>query len=283
MSEERYDETRVLRYVETMVDGQRTGIAKGMDSWRAFMAVYQPLHDEDPMNAHVASLLLHWLTGGRNDTAGLSQARALLDSPDDPRRTTFVDVVHRLCAGDMSGSEFAKATKKGLIRREDWAPPPDPGPDAVPLRRTKLLLRSMLDDAGVIAAPPARPRDVWKVFLQVARLPVRAPRGYHITDDRCLSEWFPNDKPSGRWVTWSLVRQFSLSDREGDYDHMEQLQLSLAFEVDATQPTVETADPSGLWSESDIDQWAGEVEKLHFFRFYIEATPSSLTVRLERV
>jgi len=282
MSEDRYDEMRVLRYVEAILDGQRTGIAKGMGSWSAFMAAYQPLHEEDAMNAHVASLLSHWLTGGRNDAAGLSQARALLDSPNDPRLATFVDVVHRLCAGEMSGPEFAKATKKGLVRRDDWTPPPDPGADAIPLRRTKPVLRSMLNDAGVTAARPA-PGDAWKVFLQFARMPVKAPRGYHITDDRCLSEWFPDEKPSGAWVTWSLVRQFALSDRDGDYDHIEQLQLSLAYEVDVTQATVETVDPSGLWSESDIDQWARQVEKLDFFRFYSVATAASLALRLERV
>jgi hypothetical protein len=278
----RYDEARLLRAVDTMVDEQPARLAEGMDSWRAHMAVFMPLFEEDPENAHLASLLLHWLTGGQNDATALSRARTLLDSPDDPRRTTFLSVVHRVCAGEMSGPEFSKATKKGLIRREHWTPPPDPGAAAIPLRRTKEVLRSMLDDAGVTAARPA-PHDGWNVFLQFARMPVRAPRGYHITDDRCLSEWFPDETPLGSSVTWSLVRQFSLSDREGDYDHMEQLQLSFTYAVDVAQATVETEDPPGLWSESDIDEWAQEVENLNFFRVYSDATASSLTLRLERV
>jgi len=109
------------------------------------------------------------------------------DAVDDPRRGALLGIIERLARADITWEELARKTKKGLIPRDGWEPPPDPGPEAIPLRNTKRVLLESLAAADVTLKRPS-PRDAWRVFVHFAQRPVRAPSGFHVTDDRCLAE-----------------------------------------------------------------------------------------------
>lgn len=73
-------------------------------------------------------------------------------------------------------------------------------------------------------------RSIWRVFNEFARQPVAAPRGYVVNDDICLAEWVvPFDEPADAGVTWVLIRQFTINDRDGNYDRMEQFAIRLLY------------------------------------------------------
>ena len=273
-----YDAVRLLASMERQLDAHRRAKATGgMDSWSAYLAVYNADIEEDPEHGHLADLLLHWLTGGWSDAATLDKAHSVLETVDDPRRVAVVEVIQSLSRGDLTWEQFARRTKKGLIRREGWVPPPDPGPDAIPLQSTKRVLGELLADAGV-SLKRLPPRTAWQVFVHFARLPVRAPRNHHVTDDRCLAE-LHSPRDSDR-LNWTLVRQFCLSDNAGNYDHMRQLSLQLTYE---SLEHDEAATPQAIWSEGDLAPWARDVEALPSFATLMEAVPISATLQLSRI
>ena len=88
---------------------------------------------------------------------------------------------------------------------------------------------------------------------------------------------------SGPRFNFSFVRQYIFEDEDGEYDHMEQLELLLTFE-----PTAELASlpREELWSfEKSLDQFFAEVEALPSYRGVIGSglCPQGLSARLEEV
>ena len=232
---------------------------------------------------NLSGLLLMWITSNWADAESFEAAQALLDRDDDPRRQQVLDVIHGLAAGKVTWSQFAQITKR-LIRRERKEPPLPPD-DAIPLADA-LALQTMLAQAGVDAERPD-PRKAWSTFSGFAARPVSAAP-LSVESDICLFQWGIHDSEEGANVECSFTRQFVLHDADGDYDHMEQLSLSLLFNADDPDlaSLVNGADPDPaslqagqLWSESDLHRWTQDVEDLAVFRAVTAQSPNSL--RLE--
>jgi hypothetical protein len=231
-------------------------------------------HPSEIVYGNVAALLLMWITSNRSDAEAFEAAEALLDSDDDPRREEVLDLIHRVAMGEVTWTEFARITKKGLIRREH-PEPPQPSEHAIPLGEALLALRTMLAEAGVDVERPD-PRKAWGTFTRFAALPVTAAP-LSVKNDTCLFQWGAHDWGEGVNFECDFTRQFVLHDGDDDYDHMEQLSLTLLFNTD--DPDLASLRSGGLWSEGDLRRWAQEVEGLAVFRGVDAKSPTGL--RLE--
>ncbi len=252
-----------------------------MDPWRAHALAWQRETAADRDHGHTASLLLHWLTGGWSDLETLDQARTVLDDPSDPRRKRLVKVIHELAIGTITWEAYARRTKKALIPRAR-APLPVTETDAtaIPLRSARRVFRDELAASGLSLSAPDTV-GMWEVFQRFAHMPVAAPRGYVIRNDMCLTEWTASpDTTAEEGFAWSLVRQFSISDLQGNYERMEQLQLLLTYGPEAIATGTHHA---SFWSEDDLDNWARKVERTEAFALTTKASPRSATITHERV
>ena len=107
------------------------------------------------------------------------------------------------------------------------------------------------------------PLKTWESFRSFAAQPVEGT-GPNRDDDMCLFEYGVFDWADGKGprFSWSLVRQFSLNDGSGNYDHMEQLRCDLFFEP---TPELEALGADARWSGADLAAWARQVEALDGF------------------
>ena len=276
-----FDEAKLLATLSSGVDDQRVALREGMDSSRACVLVWHRATDADYGHGHMASLLEHWLTGGWNDLEALDQARAVLDAPDDPRRKRLVKVIHELATGTITWEAFSRRTKKALIpRTRPRLPVAETDATAIPLRSARRALRDELAASGLSLSAPDT-SGFWEVFKRFAHMPVAAPRGYVIDNDMCLTEWTASpDTTAEEGLAWSLVRQFSISDLQGNYERMEQLQLLLTYGPEAIGTETHHA---GFWSEDDLDNWARDVEGTDAFALATNASPRSASITHERV
>jgi hypothetical protein len=118
-------------------------------------------------------------------------------------------------------------------------------------------LREQLLTAG-LKLNQLEPRKTWEIFKAFAAVSVEGA-GPESDDDMCLFEYGTFDWSDGKGArfNWSLVRQFSLYDGSGEYDHMEHLHCDLFF---AATPELESLGTEAHWSGQDLDQWAAQVE-----------------------
>ena len=152
-----------------------------------------------------------WTTGGRTTPDALEAAHDLLHGPsEDPRRQKVHHLAHRLATGEVTWDEFAKLTKKPLMRRAE----PEraaPSPDAIPLGEALARLKAMLAEAGFSTVQP-EPAVAWSVFRAFAERPVAATPPHSIESDMCLFQWGAYDWGDGRHFEWNLTRQFAVHD-----------------------------------------------------------------------
>jgi hypothetical protein len=227
---------------------------------------------DDELHGNLAGLILFWITGGDNAPERLEIADQILNETSaDPRRAKVYDILHRLAAGAITWDEFAKVTKKGLIPK---APPqvPVPPPEAVALAAAKETLEAMLAEAGEVS-----PDLVWRTFTEFARLPVSATPPLYVENDMCLFQWGVYDWGEGRNFECDFTRQFVVHDSDGDYDHMEQLSLTML--LDREDPDLANLGSGDLWSADDLDNWIQQVERLEVLR--VVSTKSPQGVRLQ--
>jgi hypothetical protein len=271
-----YDEARLSSELERLLSESRE---RGWDA--AYLDALQrdldALRHDPPETAYgnLAAGLLMWVTSQWVDAEAFDAAQALLYGGDeDPRREKVFDLIRRIAAGSVSWEEFARIEKKGLIRRER-PKPPSPPDDAIALRDALPVLRTMLSEASVDAERPD-PRQAWIGFSAFAARPVTAAPLY-VENDMCLFQWGVYDWGNGANFECDFTRQFVLHDADGDYDHMEQLSLTLLYSAD--DPDLVTLAPGDLWSGGDLGRWTNDVEGLAAFTA-ISAKPAD-SLRLE--
>jgi hypothetical protein len=105
-------------------------------------------------------------------------------------------------------------------------------------------LEAMLDESDGTAA------GLVKAFTAFARLPVAPSARLYIDNDMCLLEC----GRAAASVALHLTRQFSLNDLDGNYEHMEQLTLSLVFDTPAGD--LAGGGAAEIWSGDDLNRWA---------------------------
>jgi hypothetical protein len=180
--------------------------------------------------------------------------------------------IERLAEDDSWLSGFERSMK-GLIPRE-LVQPATPA-NALPLAVAKQTLEQTLRKAGV-SVRGASLEDVWHQFVLFAQQPFAAPSPLHVDGDIFLFEWSAPDSTHESELALNLVRQFSLYEDDGGYDHMEQLILTLRFdpsEVNVSDPHFET-----LWSGEDLSEWIAEVEAFESFAAMRTKQPLDLRI-----
>jgi hypothetical protein len=274
----KYDEIELLAAMRAMLAAGRAGIPTEPRTGHAVYAAYVQACRDDDRHGNLAGLMLFWITGGLNTPERLDAADEILNGDGaDPRQAKVFDVVHRLTAGEMTWDEFARVQKRGLIPKE--RPKPRVGaPDAVPLRRAKTALKEMLASS---TEANRRLEASWIVFKQFAHRPVAAPRGRRIENDMCLFQWGMYDWGKGPRFECGLTRQFVLHTSEDDYDHMEQLSMTLLF--DPADPAVAALGSGELWSDNDLASWITQIEALPVFAALLSSQPLKARILHENV
>jgi hypothetical protein len=153
-------------------------------------------------------------------------------------------------------------------------------PDLIPVSAAARALRRMLSDAG-LTLDRLDPAPTWRTFLAFAALPLEGI-GQNESDDQCLFECGVHDRPDGKGprFNWGFCRRFTLYDADGGYDHSEQLHCELHFE-----PTPQLAGlrEDGLWSGSNLTEWAAAVEARAGFQAVLGMVPLESRVEQSRV
>jgi hypothetical protein len=131
----------------------------------------------------------------------------------------------------------------------------------------------LLEMLGAAGLDPRRldPLAAWSVFQEFANERVEGV-GPNSDDDMLLFECGVYDWSDGKGprFNWGFVRQFTLYDADGEYDHMEQLHLKLFFPV---SPALEAIEVPGIWSGRERAAWARDVESDEGFRAVTELQP----------
>jgi hypothetical protein len=252
---EPYDEGRLLAAVDRFIQQARLhGFYGASDD-----AVARDRHHGD----RAAGIVL-WITGGWDDAEAYDAAEQLLHGePVDPRRQKVLDHVRGLAASEITWEALARIEKKALIRRERPTRPAPPSADAVPLDEALLVLAGMLETAGVASDRPDA-LIVWSTFKDFADLPVAATSPLYVENDMCLFQWSASEHPGeGRHFEWDLTRQFVIHHEDGNYDHLEQMSVTLLFDPD--DPRLTALAPGDVWSGDDLAGWFGKVEALDAF------------------
>jgi len=151
-----------------------------------------------------------------------------------------------------------------------------PRVDAIPIKAALSALEALLDEAGLDTERPDA-SAVWAAFTAFVARPV-AGGNLHLEDDMCVFQWGVGtyDSAAGERFQWNLTRQFVLNDRDGEYDHMEQLSLTLFFDSD--DPDLVGLGSGDVWSGGGLDRWLEEVVDLQAFRAVREKSPRGLRV-----
>lgn len=147
------------------------------------------------------------------------------------------------------------------------------------LGQAEERLRTMLREAD-LDLERLDPRGTWNVFKLFAAEAVKGT-GPEPDDDMCLFEYGVYDWSDGKGprFNWNLCRQFVIYD-DGEYDRMEQLRCDLYFEV---TPQLKPLKLDGIWSGSDLVDWAARVEKQEGFHAVTELTPVASSVGQKQV
>jgi hypothetical protein len=180
----------------------------------------------------------------------LREADGIL-SGDDPRQAQVEEFVHQISTSAITWDEFAKRLKKGLIK--DLPPTVEPVPqDAVPLADALALLDRMLSESKDRSV-----QAIAQTFFAFAARPVAASPPLHVENDMCLFQWGRYDSGGVSHFECDFTRQFVLEDADGDYDHMEQLSLTLLFTPD--ESGLAELGSGELWSGDDLNGWTRQV------------------------
>jgi hypothetical protein len=257
-----YDEAKLLDAIRRMLSEGRAGASTEQHPGQALYGAYVRACREDKRYGNLAGLILFWITGGQGQLEILDIADEILNgTTEDRRRAKVHDVVHRLATGTITWDDFAKVTKKGLIPK----PRPEgsrPAPQAIPLADATTTLETLLREAIGTAETPT-PATALRAFIEFAHRPVAGSAALHVANDICLFQWGIHDWGSGGQFECGFIRQFVLHDSDDDYDHMEQLSLTVLFDPD--DPDLLDLGSGDLWSGDELDSWVHDVERNQVF------------------
>ena len=149
-------------------------------------------------------------------------------------------------------------------------------------RLREMLMAEALSEGGSLDSNAVE--VAWDVFKAFARLPVDGMSREDDSDGLLFQtgvyDWHDGRGPR---FSFSMVRQFSFDDEDGDYDHMEQLECVVLFDP---VPGLAALPRAELWSfEMALDEWFAAVEALESFRGVVGSslTPFLLEVHLDEV
>lgn len=122
------------------------------------------------------------------------------------------------------------------------------------------VLNEMLSESDFDINNPS-PKLAWEIFKKFANLKVDC------ADDALLFQCGVYDFTGEDLFHFEFVRQFSF-EIDGEYDHMEQLRLTIYFKPNAELKELET----NIWSYdfNSIDEYFNHVEKMNHFKILIE-------------
>jgi hypothetical protein len=143
------------------------------------------------------------------------------------------------------------------------------------VNETESYLLRMLADAGIDLNKPSV-SDVLQVFKSFSRINVNC------SDDALLFQSGVYNFTGRELFYLDFVRQFTINDEEGEYDHMEHLHCEFAYELDAILKKLET----NLWSYDcdSFNDFFAKVEGLQEFQVPIaKYVPLKLNVEQEKV
>jgi hypothetical protein len=235
----------------------------GWAMWDAHIRI----KDEDVVNGHLAGLLAYGITRGRGDAEAVAAAHVLVHGPDDdPTLAKVRRAVEQVANYEIHVPQFDKKMKRIIpVKRPDI---PVVAADAAPLCQAVETLETKLREAGLNLDEPPTLGDVWTPFLAFAQQQFQARKGLYVDNDMCLAEWGAD---AG---FFDVVRQWSMNDADdGSYDHMEQLHLTLHYDVD---PALKGVSAESLWSGDDVTGWAAEVEAAEAFGLLRAKTPTQI-------
>jgi hypothetical protein len=171
--------------------------------------------------------------------------------------------------GSISGEEDTRRQKHPrakLVRQaEDSLTTSEPVASGPVAERAAVTLTAMLGDA--LSKPDAQ--AAWEVFERFALLPF-APAAPERLDealgDLLLFEWgvyaWGMSGATQETFLVELVRQFSVVAEDGEYERMEQVHCSIAFDA---VPELRQLGQGTVWSNEDRSAWFGEVERSQGF------------------
>jgi hypothetical protein len=126
----------------------------------------------------------------------------------------------------------------------------------------------MLADAG-LHDPPADPRAVWEVFKSFADKPVVGDLPSHVDSDDLLFHWHADGDDAGRLLV-EATRQFTICDRDGDFDHLEQLTVAFTFE---SSPETAELEFGAVRAAESLEDWFADVEQSAGFSVLSRSRP----------
>jgi hypothetical protein len=217
-----------------------------------------------------ASMIANWLIASTPESPGvgsLDLALLRLDAPsalDRVGKTAHV-LIQEYAAGEMDPDRFMRIINKPLRRRLEQRVPVGDRINGLPIEEAESRLRSSLNETGVDAA--REPRRAWDAFQRFAKTVVEAMPPQTIQHDTCLFQWGIHALGIQDLFQWDLVRQWSIGNEHGDYDHMQQLHLTISFD-----PREELAalGHGELWAAADVEEWLRDVEALPAFQLPLE-------------
>lgn len=142
------------------------------------------------------------------------------------------------------------------------------------VHEAEARLKQLLNAAGGDARRP-NPLDAWRVFKQFAAEPVDC------AEDGLLFQCGVYDFSGAKRFHFDLVRQFTVADEHGDYDHMEQLHCEFTC---APTPALRKC-KAGVWREEfddDTDQFFAAVENMPEFQAGTQAQAADWSLSIWR-
>ncbi|HEY7381953.1 MAG TPA: hypothetical protein VH572_12130 [Gaiella sp.] len=230
-----------------------------------------PDHDPELIAVHLAT----WLVEHADlPTPGLSLEAALAAASkrrsSDPLARDLLEFVRGYVAGEIDDEEFVRRERKPRGTGHPppgFRPPPRP-PGAIPVSAAETTLRAMLADAG-LHDPPADPRAVWEVFKSFADKPVVGDLPSHVDSDDLLFHWHADGDDAGRLLV-EATRQFTICDRDGDFDHLEQLTVAFTFE---SSPETAELEFGAVRAAESLEDWFADVEQSAGFSVLSRSRP----------
>jgi hypothetical protein len=138
------------------------------------------------------------------------------------------------------------------------------------VRQALPTLKRMMVESGVDSQKPV-PRAGWEVFKRFAARPV------YCASDGLLFQCGVYEFTGKPMFHFDFVRQFRI-EKDGDYDHMQQLHIEFLFE-----PTPQTGEMHfDKWSFDfrSLEEWFRFIEARPEFRDVIESTAQPASVKL---
>lgn len=238
-----------------------------------------------------ASLFAGWLIRRADDgdfAAGVQAAwLAVNGSRERPVLGRELREYVRGCLdGSISGEENTrrqKHPKAKLSTQAAAAPVPD---DPVASAAAVALTAAVAEVSGPAAAPDAW--AAWEAFKRFAALSFAPDAPERLADgggDMLLCEYgiyeWPWSSGSREVFLVDLVRQFSVVGEDGEYDRMEHVHCSIAFDP---RPALRQLGGDAIWSDTDrCHQWFAEVEQSGAFLALRTAEALNLQVEHSQV